>query len=159
MREQKNRVSKVRFILESFQDIILSRTHQPKAYCVTFLLISYFKVLLEGIYDEDSTLHKLRSPNNVVNVAMPIVWEYLTWDWQVGLHFVNFTAMIVQCPLHLVISKTHHYRYTVRTKHRWLLDSPTRKDFRSWRAFDMSYQHFELHFVFKITFSAFQYCY
>ena len=87
MREQKNRVSKVRFIVESFQDIILSRTHQPEAYCVTFLLISYFKVLLEGIYDEDSTLHKLRSPNNVVNVAMPIVWEYLTWDWQVGLHF------------------------------------------------------------------------
>ena len=131
MREQKNRVSKVRFILESFQVIILSRTHQPKAYCVTFLLISYFKVLLEGIYDEDSTLHKLRSPNNVVNVAMPIVWEYLTWDWQVGLHFVNFTVMIVQCPLHLVISKTHHYRYTARNKHRWLLDSPTRKDFRS----------------------------
>ena len=25
----------------------------------------------------------------------------------------------VRCPLHIVISKTHHYRYTTRTKHRW----------------------------------------
>ena len=32
---------------------------------------------------------------------------------------LNFTVMIVQCPLHIVISKTHHYRYTARTKHRW----------------------------------------
>ena len=58
----------------------------------------------------------------------------------------------VRCPLHIVISKTHHYRYTARTKHRWSLDSSTRKDFRSWRASDKSYQHFELRFVFKITF-------
>ena len=65
---------------------------------------------------------------------------------------LDFTVMIVQCPLHIVISKTHHYRYTARTKHRWSLDSSTRKDFRSWRASDKSYQHFELRFVFKITF-------
>jgi len=41
------------------------------------------KVLLEGIYDEDSTLQKLRSPRCVVEDMMPIVWEHLTWDWQV----------------------------------------------------------------------------
>merc|ERR1719323_1459506 len=41
------------------------------------------KVLLEGIYDEDSLLHKLRSPNNAVEHVMPILWGYLTGDWQV----------------------------------------------------------------------------
>ena len=44
-----------------------------------------FKVFLDGIYDENSPLHKLRAPNNVVKDVMPIVWEYLTRDWQVGL--------------------------------------------------------------------------
>jgi len=41
------------------------------------------KVLLDGIYDEDSTLHKLRSPRCVVEDVMPIVWEHLSWNWQV----------------------------------------------------------------------------
>jgi len=40
------------------------------------------KVLLDGISDEESSLHKLRAPRYLVNVVMPIVWEYLTWDWQ-----------------------------------------------------------------------------
>ena len=53
------------------------------------------KVLLEGIYDEDSPLHKLRSPNDVVNVAMPIVWEHLTWDWQVGLNFWSSHSILL----------------------------------------------------------------
>ena len=58
----------------------------------TFILCAYpqkllknVKVLLDGVYDEDSLLHTLRAPNNVVEDVMPIVWEYLTWDWQVGL--------------------------------------------------------------------------
>merc|ERR1712179_587395 len=41
------------------------------------------KVLLDGIYDEESPLQKLRAPNNVVKDVMPVVWEYLTWDWEV----------------------------------------------------------------------------
>jgi len=41
------------------------------------------KVLLDGVHDEDSLLHALRAPNNVVEDVMPIVWEYLIWDWQV----------------------------------------------------------------------------
>ena len=40
---------------------------------------------MDGVYDEDSLLHTLRAPNNVVEDVMPIVWEYLTRDWQVGL--------------------------------------------------------------------------
>ena len=52
---------------------------------------------MEGISDEGSPLHKLRSPNNVVKHVMPILWGYLTWKWQVGLddHFLNYTLKIV----------------------------------------------------------------
>ena len=37
------------------------------------------------------------APIYVVNVVMPIVWEYLTQDWKVGLHFwcLNSIVMIV----------------------------------------------------------------
>ena len=88
LREQKNRVAKVKFALsENFQNIILSRTRQPVPVVQLFFSISTFKVLLEGIYDEDSTLHKLRSPRCVVEDVMPIVWEHLTWDWQVRTSF------------------------------------------------------------------------
>ena len=74
--------------VESFQNIILSRTHQPVPIIVQlFFSVSTFKVLLDGIYDEDSTLHKLRSPRCVVEDVMPIVWEHLTWDWQVRTSF------------------------------------------------------------------------
>jgi len=42
------------------------------------------KVLLIGLYkDQDSPLKMLRTPNNVVNEVMSIVWDYLTWRWQV----------------------------------------------------------------------------
>ena len=40
---------------------------------------------MDGVHDEDSLLHALRAPNNVVKDVMPIVWEYLTREWQVGL--------------------------------------------------------------------------
>ena len=53
--------------------------------CVSSKTTKKVKVLLDGVYDEDSLLHALRAPNNVVKDVMPIVWEYLTWDWQVGL--------------------------------------------------------------------------
>ena len=32
----------------------------------------------------------LRTPNNVVNEVMSIVWDYLTWRWQVGLKIIVF---------------------------------------------------------------------
>ena len=71
-----------------------------------FFSVSTFKVLLEGIYDEDSLLHKLRSPNNAVEHVMPILWGYLTGDWQVGLHdhFLNYILKIVSL---INISMTH----------------------------------------------------
>ena len=87
-------------------------------YCATFFSVSTFKVLLEGIYDEDSLLHKLRSPNNAVEHVMPILWGYLTGDWQVGLHdhFLNYILKI-DSPIN--ISMTHlNFRCTTRTKHR-----------------------------------------
>ena len=52
---------------------------------------------MEGIYDEDSTLHKLRAPRCVVEDVMPIVWGHLTWDWKVGLHFVGVS--LYDCPV------------------------------------------------------------
>ena len=86
--------------------MILSKIHEPYPcfsviYISTlnlwllrdiFSFISNFQVLLDGIYDEESHLQKLRAPNNVVKDVMPIVWEYLTWDWEVGLsdHFLPF---------------------------------------------------------------------
>ena len=98
-------------LLECFQNIILSRTHQPVPIIVQlFFSVSTFKVLLDGIYDEDSTLHKLRSPRCVVEDVMPIVWEHLTWDWQVGLNF-----QFHDCILLIVISKTKYSRCTTRT--------------------------------------------
>ena len=119
LREQKNRVAKVKFALsENFQNIILSRTRQPVPVVQLFFSISTFKVLLEGIYDEDSPLHKMRSPNNVVKHVMPILWGYLTGDWQVGLHdhFLNYILKI-DSPIN--ISMTHfNFRCTTRTKHR-----------------------------------------
>ena len=47
---------------------------------------------MEGIYDKESPLRKLMSPNNVVKDVMPLVWKYLTLDWQVGLD--NFWVSI-----------------------------------------------------------------
>ena len=62
----------------------------PTNFCDCFPLnYSKFKVLLEGCHDKDSPLHKLSAPNNVVKDVMPIVWEYLTWDWQVSLYFLG----------------------------------------------------------------------
>ena len=47
-------------------------------------LISSFKVLLVGLYkDEDSPLHMLRAPNNVVQDVMPIIWKMLKNKLQV----------------------------------------------------------------------------
>ena len=42
---------------------------------------------LEGFHDKNSPFHKLSAPNNVVKDVMPIVWEYLTFDWQVSMYF------------------------------------------------------------------------
>ena len=93
VREQKNRVSKVAFM----ESIIWKQLGSHKNFFwpqITSTLISCaylqqllkdIKVLLDGVYDEDSLLHALRAPNNVVEDVMPIVWEYLIWDWQVGL--------------------------------------------------------------------------
>ena len=58
-------------------------------------LITQFKVLLVGLYkDQETPLKRLRAPNNVVRDVVPIVWDYLTWRWQVGLKhclcFVSF---------------------------------------------------------------------
>ena len=89
VREQKNRVGKVYFaFLRVFK---ISFCQEPinlyLLLCNFFFSISTFKVLLEGIYDEDSTLHKLRSPRCVVEDVMPIVWEHLTWGWKVRTSF------------------------------------------------------------------------
>ena len=88
MREQKNRVSKVVFMDTTW----ISHENCCHQITSTFILCAYpqkllknVKVLLDGVYDEDSLLHTLRAPNNVVEDVMPIVWEYLTRDWQVGL--------------------------------------------------------------------------
>ena len=44
-----------------------------------------YQVLLVGLYkDQESALRRLRAPNsNVVNYVMPVIWDYLTWKWQV----------------------------------------------------------------------------
>ena len=88
VREQKNRVSKVVFMDTTW----ISHENCRHQITSTFILCAYpqkllknVKVLLDGVYDEDSLLHTLRAPNNVVEDVMPIVWVYLTRDWQVGL--------------------------------------------------------------------------
>ena len=83
-----------------------------------FFSVSTFKVLLEGIYDEDSLLHKMRSPNNVVEDVMPILWGYITGDWQFGLddHFLDYTLKIV-APINISMTR-FNFRCTTRTKHR-----------------------------------------
>ena len=71
------------------QETPIQKTHQPN-FCDCFPRNhSKYKVLLEGFHDKDSPLHRLRAPNNVVNDVMPIVWEYLTSDWQVSLYFLG----------------------------------------------------------------------
>ena len=67
----------------------IQKTHQPN-FCDCFPRnYSKFKVLLEGFHDKDSPLHKLSAPNNVVKDVMEIVWEYLTFDWQVSMYFLG----------------------------------------------------------------------
>ena len=54
-----------------------------------WLFSSKYKVLLEGLHDKDSPLQKLNAPNNLVKDVKPIVWEYLTQDWQVSMYFLG----------------------------------------------------------------------
>ena len=54
-----------------------------------WLFSSKYKVLLEGLHDKDSPLQKLNAPNNLVKDVKPIVWEYLTRDWQVSMYFLG----------------------------------------------------------------------
>ena len=44
--------------------------------------------------DQETPLKRLWTPNNVVRDVMPIVWDYLTWRWQVGLkHCLCFVSL------------------------------------------------------------------
>ena len=119
VREQKNRVGKVLFAsLSVFKISFCQEPINLYLLCNFFFSVSTFKALLEGIYDEDSPLHKMRSPNNVVEDVMPILWGYLTGDWQVGLndHFLNYTLKIVS-PINISMTR-FNFRCTTRTKHR-----------------------------------------
>ena len=63
--------------------------------CLNFYISNWFTQCrpilmagnLEGFHDKNSPFHKLSAPNNVVKDVMPIVWEYLTFDWQVSKYF------------------------------------------------------------------------
>ena len=78
-REQQREVRKViRVVKSPWNEYILSFLQCFQT------LISSFKVLLVGLYkDQDSPLHLLRAPNNVVQDVMPIIWKMLKNKWQV----------------------------------------------------------------------------
>ena len=84
VKKQQNRVSKVLWQ-------ITNQLYTSLVPFCAFAIRPCFKVLLIGLYkDQDSPLKMLRTPNNVVNDVMSIVWDYLTWQWQVGLKDVAF---------------------------------------------------------------------
>ena len=78
-RKQQQEVKKViRVVTSTWNKYILSLLS-----CV-HTLISFFKVLLVGLYkDQGSPLRLLRAPNNVVQDVMPIIWKMLKNKWQV----------------------------------------------------------------------------
>ena len=88
-REQQREVRKViRVVKSPWNEYILSFLQCFQT------LISSFKVLLVGLYkDQDSPLHLLRAPNNVVQDVMPIIWKMLKNKWQVvkDILFWNFS--------------------------------------------------------------------
>ena len=84
VKKQQNRVSKVLWQ-------ITNQLYTSLVPFCAFAIRPCFKVLLIGLYkDQESPLKMLRTPNNVVNDVMSIVWDYLTWRWQVGLKNIVF---------------------------------------------------------------------
>ena len=41
------------------------------------------EVLLDGLHDPESSLNKLREPNDVRRPVMEMIWDQVTEDWQV----------------------------------------------------------------------------
>jgi len=41
------------------------------------------KVLLDGLHDPESSLNKLREPNDVRRPVMEMIWDQVTEDWQI----------------------------------------------------------------------------
>ena len=54
------------------------------------------KVLLDGLHDPESSLNKLREPNDVRRPVMDMIWDQITEDWQVDNSLIfQYLAIIV----------------------------------------------------------------
>ena len=87
IKEQKSKVQKVRIANHwLFSTISLKphTTHLPLCSLTMFsnIQLQILQVLLDGLYDPESNLSKLRMPA-VKSPLMKIIWDKVTEDWQV----------------------------------------------------------------------------
>ena len=87
IKEQKSKVQKVRITnLWLFSTISLKPHTADLSLCsLTYTMVSNIQiqnlqVLLDGLYDPKSNLHKLRMP---VSPVMKMIWDMVTEDWEV----------------------------------------------------------------------------
>ena len=101
IKEQKSKVQKVRITNLWLFSTISLKPHTAHLFLrsltntmVSNIQLQNLQVLLAGLYDPESNLHKLRMPA-VKSPLMKMIWDKVTEDWQVISRSTSHISFVI----------------------------------------------------------------